>query len=60
MAITAPSVGALTLGGEMLVHREPDAAPYAPTWENCRVLLCQNPKNPAPLREPWPKVKNWD
>jgi hypothetical protein len=33
---------------------------YAPPWENRPVLLCRKPKNPAPLRELWPKVKHWD
>ena len=34
--------------------------PYAPPWENRPVLLCRNPKNPAPLAELWPKLKTWD
>ena len=34
--------------------------PYAPPWENRPVLLCRSPKNPAPLSELWPKLKNWD
>lgn len=34
--------------------------PYAPPWEDGPVLLCRKPKNPAPLREVWSKVKHWD
>jgi hypothetical protein len=34
--------------------------PYAPPWENRKVLLCRGPKNFQSVQEVWPKVKRWD
>jgi len=34
--------------------------PYAPPWENRKVLLCRGPKNFHSVQEVWPKVKHWD